>query len=244
MSEPGDKLSRAYRDLGREDPSSSLDATILAASSRALRRPSASRRWAMPVSIAAVLVLAVGVTIQMQREEPGVETSAPAAGTMPPRAVAPEPPPLPQPQAPVTPAEPAAPAQAAPAPARARRADKPAVIAPREKREIAAEPQREEGPQAFPMQQNVAPSPAPSGASSDTARAPAAPAVLKRQGAAGAVSEKARAAGDTEAAELERIAALRAQGRDADADKALDEFRRTHPGYRIPDAVWERVKPR
>ena len=36
MSEPGDKLSRAYRDLGRQEPPSSLDATILAASSRAL----------------------------------------------------------------------------------------------------------------------------------------------------------------------------------------------------------------
>ena len=44
--------------------------------------------------------------------------------------------------------------------------------------------------------------------------------------------------------ELERIAALRAQGRDAEADKALEEFRRAHPGYRIADAMWERVKPR
>jgi hypothetical protein len=34
------------------------------------------------------------------------------------------------------------------------------------------------------------------------------------------------------------------QGRDAEADKALDEFRRAHPDYRIPDAMWERVKPR
>ena len=29
-----------------------------------------------------------------------------------------------------------------------------------------------------------------------------------------------------------------------EADKALEEFRRTHPEYRIADAMWERVKPR
>jgi hypothetical protein len=44
--------------------------------------------------------------------------------------------------------------------------------------------------------------------------------------------------------ELERIAKLREEGRHDDADKALEEFRRRHPGYRIPDAIWERVKPR
>ena len=94
------------------------------------------------------------------------------------------------------------------------------------------------------MQQNVAPSPAPAGTSSDAAQAPAAPSLLKRQTApAGTVSTKAGTP-DAAEAELERIAALRVQGRDAEADKALDEFRRTHPGYRIPDAMWERVKPR
>src|SRR5438105_743581 len=97
-------------------------------------------------------------------------------------------------------------------------------------------------PQAFPRQQNVAPSPA--GTSADAAQAPATSSLLKRQAAPSApASAKARAV-DTAEAELERIAALRAQGRDAEADKALDEFRRTHPGYRIPDAMWERVKPR
>ena len=46
------------------------------------------------------------------------------------------------------------------------------------------------------------------------------------------------------AAELERIARLRAEGRHEDADKALEAFNRAHPDYRIPDAVWQRVRPR
>ena len=45
-------------------------------------------------------------------------------------------------------------------------------------------------------------------------------------------------------AELERIAKLRAEGHDAEADRALDAFRRDHPGYRIDDATWARVKPK
>ena len=44
--------------------------------------------------------------------------------------------------------------------------------------------------------------------------------------------------------ELERIAQLRASGDDAEADKALAEFRRRHPDFRIPEAMWERIKPR
>jgi len=46
------------------------------------------------------------------------------------------------------------------------------------------------------------------------------------------------------AAELERIARLRAEGRHEEADKALEAFNRAHPDYRIPDAVWLRVRPR
>jgi hypothetical protein len=34
------------------------------------------------------------------------------------------------------------------------------------------------------------------------------------------------------------------EGRHEEADKALGEFRRKRPDYRIPDAMWERVKPK
>jgi len=57
------RVSQHYRALGREEPPPGIDAAILAA---ARRRRS---RWAVPVSIAAVVVLAVGVTLRVQMEE-------------------------------------------------------------------------------------------------------------------------------------------------------------------------------
>lgn len=58
------RVSERYRALGREQPPRALDEAILAAARR--RR----RRWAVPVSIAAVIVLAVGVTLRVQLEQP------------------------------------------------------------------------------------------------------------------------------------------------------------------------------
>jgi hypothetical protein len=57
------RISAAYRGLGREAPPPELDAAILA---EARRRRS---RWTVPVSIAAVVVLAAGVTLRVQMEE-------------------------------------------------------------------------------------------------------------------------------------------------------------------------------
>ena len=61
--------------------------------------------------------------------------------------------------------------------------------------------------------------------------APAAPAVIPQTAPA------ARAMPDAAAPErlLERIAELRKQGRHEEADKALEDFRRRYPDYRIPD---------
>ena len=41
---------------------------------------------------------------------------------------------------------------------------------------------------------------------------------------------------------LERIAELRKQGKHEEADKALAEFRRAYPEYRIPEAMLEKVE--
>jgi hypothetical protein len=41
---------------------------------------------------------------------------------------------------------------------------------------------------------------------------------------------------------LQGIADLRRQGRHDEADKALAEFRRTYPDYRIPKAMLERIE--
>jgi len=256
VSEPGDKLTRAYRDLSREEPTPALDRAILAASQRALRRPSLARRWAAPVSIAAMLVLAIGVTLEMQHEQPGIETSAPQRGAIPPRAVEPQPAPLPQAQAPVTP-EPQPKLKrepVAPPPATAPRAKREAIAPPRE----AIAPAREASPRIEAAPERIAPATPPMQAPAAAAGAAAAPApaaadmqapaasnVARPQAlrAAPAVAKELRAQSEEER-ELERIATLRAQGRDTEADKALQEFRRAHPDYRIPDTIWERVKPR
>jgi hypothetical protein len=55
---------------------------------------------------------------------------------------------------------------------------------------------------------------------------------------------KEAAAKDPCERELERIATLRRENKHAEADEALAKFRRENPDYRIPDAIWEQVKPR
>ena len=71
--------------------------------------------------------------------------------------------------------------------------------------------------------------------------------MMKREAAGSAATRMLQSAPLPEAdagRELERIARLRAEGRHAEADKALEEFRRKYPDFRIPEAMWERVKPR
>jgi hypothetical protein len=186
MTDPDDKLERAYRALAKEEPPPALDAAILSAARRSVTRPSLARRWGVPVSLAAVLMLAIGVTLEMRNEKPGVEMAAPAA----PEALR------------------AAPAPAAPPPAAPAEAPAEAPVAP-------------------PVAAQLAPTPK---------------AAAKRE-AAGATADVMANAHDPHA-ELERIAKLRAEGRDEEADRALDEFRKRFPHYRIDDATWARVKPR
>jgi hypothetical protein len=47
---------------------------------------------------------------------------------------------------------------------------------------------------------------------------------------------------DTPDGELERIARLRRQGRDDDADKALAEFRKRYPDYQISAEMRAKVE--
>lgn len=79
------RVSGAYRALGRDEPPPALDAAILTASRR--RRS----RWAVPVSVAAVVVLAVGVTLRVHLEErKGAEEIALSPQVMPAPAAADE----------------------------------------------------------------------------------------------------------------------------------------------------------
>jgi len=80
-------LDRLYRATGREEPPARLDAAILAAARREVgarprTQPHALRRWQVPVSIAAVVVLSVSL-VTVVREEGGEQlmrapASAPA----------------------------------------------------------------------------------------------------------------------------------------------------------------------
>ncbi len=122
MADPrDDRVSAAYRDLPGDGPSPSLDAAIQAAARRAVRsRPAAGRRWQKPLSIAAVFMLAIAVSLQVEREKPlSVDEAAPASASSAE---------YPVPQADT---EPAAPASKPAAPAPAKRAATPAP-APRE----------------------------------------------------------------------------------------------------------------
>lgn len=67
MAEEDDKVRERYRALGREEPPPELDARILDTARRAAARPG-RRRWVLPVSIAAVVVLSVSVALQLERE--------------------------------------------------------------------------------------------------------------------------------------------------------------------------------
>lgn len=272
MSESDGKLNAAYRSLAREEPPSALDASILAASRSALARPSASRRWAAPVSIAAVLVLAFGVTLRMQQEKPGIESPDMDATRPAQREVVPAAPPaVAQKFEEKAAGEPAPPMKQSAVPVEETRAKK--LIVPM------AKPDSHESDRAFRDQartqsqgraegerkdlkerasvsslakeSNIAP-PEVAAAAAPTPQAklqaapPPAPARLKREtNTAQALGAAADAqAIDEPTRELEAIAKLRTEGKHEDADKALAGFRRKRPDYRIPDVMWERVKPR
>lgn len=220
-----EKLSQAYRALPLEEPPRALDAAILAA---ARRKPV---RWRVPVSIAAVVVLAVGVTLRMLPHEPGTESVALA------------------PQVMETPRPAAPPVQSAAKPARDAPAETALARAPRERAEQSA---------AAPvMSDEVAARSAEARARNDVAGAkrPEAPAPQAAQGAqavGGLAAERAPAAAApapralasaklaepaTPEAWLERIAELKKQGRVREADESLAEFKKRYPAYKIPEAL-------
>jgi len=95
MADPeDDRLDERYRALGREEPPPELDARILDAARRAAQSRPGRRRWMLAASIAAVIVLSVGVTLQVQREhsdlvnrpatpaEAGKAAAPPASGSV------------------------------------------------------------------------------------------------------------------------------------------------------------------
>jgi hypothetical protein len=265
MPETGDGLGRAYRDLPREEPPAHLDAAILAASRRAVAsapeavpRRGFAARWGAPISVAAVLVLGIAISLRMQLEQPGIETSLPerareapvpkAKVVEPPAQVEPptiqaQPQPVPKPAAPPPPARQAPPPRAAapafvPTPVPAPAAAAPAAIAPQG---------MTESKQEMPAERMRAPA-APAAATPELRAAPMSPSTMMKRSAASDAAGAGASANAREAAvaspeiELERIARLRAEGRDEEADRALEEFRKRHPDYRIAEPMLERVR--
>ena len=74
--QPDPKVSRRYRELGDEEPPRELDQAILAAAHRAADRPHAPliapagrHRWYFAFGAAAIMVLAVAITVQLDRQQ-------------------------------------------------------------------------------------------------------------------------------------------------------------------------------
>ena len=218
------KLSQRYRDLPREEPPRELDEAILAASRRAVEArpaplvaPTGRRRWYFPVAAAAVIVLAVAVVAHVDRETPDAELAT----------------------APASVSEPSPPAAAA----EERKAEQ-----PKPARRAAKSADSRFAPD--PRADSAAPAAA---APAAEAPAPAAPPVAQARRERDAGDRVARA--QTQGASLaklaqspeqwlQRIADLRQQGKNEEADRELAEFRKRHPEYKIPEEILKRVERR
>ena len=212
------KVSQRYRELGTEEPPRHVDEAILAASRRAahvhpapLVAPTGRRRWYFPVAAAAIIMLSVAVTWHMQDERPdpdGYVASAPVPAAQAPKEAKVE---QQKPQESRDQAARDAPARAAPQAA-------PQAAPP----QVAASRMEERAREPAP----VAGARAPEGARrSEAARA---------DRALGKISEQTL---EPPEKWLERIAALRKEGKHEEADKALEEFRKRYPDYKIPEAA-------
>jgi hypothetical protein len=242
MAEHDDEreVKRRYRELPREEPPPALDAAIRAEARRAavthpapLVPPTGRRSWLFPVAAAAVIMLAVAVTSQVERAQ--VEPALP-----PQAASAPEG----QKERKFAEAPPAAPAA------------KPAVSPPASTEEGKNQAPAQSGSgalssreDAFGQRDNRASQEMTrqrqERPSSGIAGPPAPQRQLQRDEAGAQAVEPqlmGKLAQETPEKWLERIARLRQEGRHDEADKALAEFRKRYPDYKIPEATLEKVE--
>ena len=258
MSE-GVKISQRYREISTEEPSRALDDAILAAA-REAQRPW-TRRHAVPLGLAAVLVLSVAVTLRIQQEQPGIEVPVSVARAPAPAQTAQADTQLKlKVEAQIKP----------PAPERRARAsmrDEARQDEPRPFAQPIQEQAREQGaaaPPPSPAKPAAAPALASRGellrgtessvagaaaqqAEERTSRVAAAAARAPQAGPVQALAKRAEfapAVAPTPEQELERIAELRRLHKHDEADKALAEFRKRLPDYKIAAPMLERVERR
>ena len=218
------KLSRHYRDLGREEPPRHLDDAILAAARRDVRR---KPRWLYPVAAAAAVgVLAVAVSVHVEREQP--EEIVAMKDSTPPEVKKQEEPPKPAPGAPPVPKSERR-VQKAPAPV--------FVPDPKPPAEVAGPRSEDVGGLARSDAARDMSKPSGAGAAAEQAPPPA-PAARAR------MAERPLAAMQLDEAPmpwLQRIARLREEGKHEEADRALAEFRKRYPDFRIPEDMLGKV---
>ena len=237
--------------FGAQEPPRALDDAILAAGRRSARPW--TKRWAVPLSLAAVIVLSVTVTLRIQHERPGIESPAPQAAA--PRAA--------EPSAPLVESQLERKVEAQPGSAtknKLREVAKPAAA----DEVTSARSQSKDQPTPSVAAAPAAAEPKPF-AADPTAPSTSGRVEESRVAASGVTGELAPQAGpvralakraeaqakvqalkdaDTPERELERIADLRRQEKHEEADKALAEFRKHYPEFRIPNAMLERVERR
>ena len=234
------KLSRLYRKASLGEPPPALDAAILAAARTAAAPQRPPRPWwrrlQAPFALAASVVLAVVLTVTMERNPPA-EFDSPASAPGKERPAAEQ----------KAPAGPDVGSSALPG--------TPSAIAPERK----DAPRRAEVKQEMPTdaRDKLAPLPLPAGSGAPENSAakglPAPAADLANESSAGSERRKslaAPAAAPTPQAShesavplaqkppavwLEEIRSLRRQGRSEEAERSLREFRAAYPDYRLPE---------
>jgi hypothetical protein len=243
-------LARRYRESSAEQPTADLDEAILAAARRAAgagprvageapgrRGRFRASRWSAPLAAAAVIVLAVALTVMLERE-PEVTDLGGAARQQP---VAPTP-------AETTPQRPIeARKQPLPAPPAAAREPASAAVERRGEKEAREQETLAHAPEPQAMQAPRPSTGAADGAAVADALTQSRESLGKAEEAADAASpaarqrpapaEAARAAVPAPEQRLRDIEALYDQGRSDAADRALAGFCRDFPAYRLPERL-------
>lgn len=236
-----DALSRRYQEASAEQPSADVDQAVLAAAHRAAgARPQAAgrrprrwaTRWGAPLAAAAVVVLAVAITVMLEREPAVMEMGETARQA--PAATAP-------------PSEPAAqegktaPLAVAPA---AKQRSAPAQAIREEKKTLAdnAYEQLPKSPVAEKEATGTVTADIAAGAamhSDELAKSEAAPAPAAELSASPrAAAERAdQASAPQPQLRIAEIEALYREGQTETADRALTAFCRDFPDYKLSDEL-------